>query len=1060
MEGFDDRISSTTPSNDELLRGSEYGSRDNDTHRLFEEAAGYLLDNKETAPSDTLDEDDILDLAGGARDALERHKAAMPRYEDRPTYTKYSESPPSDPEPEDEQGLGSFADSTDKQTKPMGEMAETATPKTDPKNATKESSSAAVSSYESYFSSSATAQPLMHSSAEGGIHPVGRAEGDGSHHAPVSPLSPLHSPDSLEELSLSDSPSQAPFASVPFGSGPVPSTEAYSKKIAQNKALDEDGRLFEYKTWADDLNVKSGHDKLDLETSRGLNKEGLKEVTYAHIESINVQSSDITAGADLGSKVDQTKLMLCEDSGVASSPEEKLGSSVGSPEDGRMDSDKEGFDRVSVSGESIGLSSAWSPVDRNLTSEPYMTCASSNPTEKSETTYLDSKDNIKPMDTSSLGLFTSKTSWYETEALTGKADSDDHGFLLDMKTSSSTKNPFEGFSPISQSGGGFSSYGEIGSDSQAVKMCESPTPDLVQYAHDELQEANPAKHMEDSHLNLHHKSSDSAKEPSNPSAPLSLSTKEPEDSHAQTSLPDILESSPLSSGKQDSEDDLSEESPDSDHSPVQTIRRKTQHVSVTHSSTNPFAFDANTKITTLKDKTVETGAKGAEMAGHAILPGLDQTFGAFDLVKEVDKNESAPYLQTSVPSKAAPEEYDSDSPNTDSLSPVLEAMAKNPASFQVEAKKDVKESQVSLAKQTKDLLGGLMSDEPEASEEEGFEQEVSSEEFEIIERPPLGSIDEFVEKLDHSKHSKAPNQSPYDDEADVLSNFSQAKAAAGMGSEFQKPNALESSYTLLSQPASTASTEMFGKDLGNPFAPKQPTNEPVSSSRTPVIHLTEEEPKKLAPGQAKIEKFDAPRKASPATGLPNLGAVMDLLYWRDVKKSGVVFGVSLFLLLCLTLCSIVSICSYAALALLSVTITYRVYKGIVQAVQKSEEGHPFKAILDEDVAVSEEQVHKYSELALGRLNYVLRELHRIFLVEDLVDSLKFAVLMWILTYVGALFNGLTLLILGLIAAFSLPVVYEKYQTQIDHYCELVSDQVKDIVAKIQDKVPGMKRKAE
>ncbi|MGH0147263.1 UNVERIFIED_CONTAM: hypothetical protein FKN15_015367 [Acipenser sinensis] len=70
--------------------------------------------------------------------------------------------------------------------------------------------------------------------------------------------------------------------------------------------------------------------------------------------------------------------------------------------------------------------------------------------------------------------------------------------------------------------------------------------------------------------------------------------------------------------------------------------------------------------------------------------------------------------------------------------------------------------------------------------------------------------------------------------------------------------------------------------------------------------------------------------------------VVDLLYWRDIKKTGVVFGASLFLLLSLTVCSIVSVFSYLALALLSVSITFRIYKGILQAIQKSDEGHPFK----------------------------------------------------------------------------------------------------------------------
>lgn len=188
--------------------------------------------------------------------------------------------------------------------------------------------------------------------------------------------------------------------------------------------------------------------------------------------------------------------------------------------------------------------------------------------------------------------------------------------------------------------------------------------------------------------------------------------------------------------------------------------------------------------------------------------------------------------------------------------------------------------------------------------------------------------------------------------------------------------------------------------------------------------------------------------------------VVELLYWRDVKTTGVVFGAALLLLLSLMVCSIVSVCSYIGLALLSVTICFRIYKGILQAIQKSDEGHPFKQFLDQEVALPEDMVHKYSDIVLAKLNKTICELRRLFLVEDLVDSIKFAVLMWILTYVGSLFNGLTILILGLIGAFSCPIVYEKHQTQIDHYLALVNNHVKDIVGKIQAKVPGMKRKAE
>nr|XP_055026620.1 reticulon-4b isoform X3 [Misgurnus anguillicaudatus] len=190
---------------------------------------------------------------------------------------------------------------------------------------------------------------------------------------------------------------------------------------------------------------------------------------------------------------------------------------------------------------------------------------------------------------------------------------------------------------------------------------------------------------------------------------------------------------------------------------------------------------------------------------------------------------------------------------------------------------------------------------------------------------------------------------------------------------------------------------------------------------------------------------------------PQFSAVLDLLYWRNLRSSAVVFGSSLLLLLSISTCSIITVITYMTLALLSVTVSIRIYKGILQAILKSDEGHPFKQYLDKDVGLSKDLVQKYSDMALGQINSGLIELRHLFLVEDLVDSLKFAVFLWIMTYVGAVFNGLTLLILGLIGAFSCPVIYEKHQTEIDQYISMVKNQIKDILGKIQAKVPGMKK---
>ncbi|XP_074005157.1 reticulon-1 isoform X1 [Numenius arquata] len=200
--------------------------------------------------------------------------------------------------------------------------------------------------------------------------------------------------------------------------------------------------------------------------------------------------------------------------------------------------------------------------------------------------------------------------------------------------------------------------------------------------------------------------------------------------------------------------------------------------------------------------------------------------------------------------------------------------------------------------------------------------------------------------------------------------------------------------------------------------------------------------------------------ASPLLPFLNKQKAIDLLYWRDIKQTGIVFGSLLLLLFSLTQFSVVSVVAYLALAGLSATISFRIYKSVLQAVQKTDEGHPFKAYLEMEMNLSQDQIQKYTDCLQLYVNSTVKELRRLFLVQDLVDSLKFAVLMWLLTYVGALFNGLTLLIMAVVSMFTLPVVYDKYQAQIDQYLGLVRTHINTVVAKIQAKIPGAKRKAE
>ncbi|XP_063982077.1 reticulon-1-A isoform X4 [Diachasmimorpha longicaudata] len=184
-----------------------------------------------------------------------------------------------------------------------------------------------------------------------------------------------------------------------------------------------------------------------------------------------------------------------------------------------------------------------------------------------------------------------------------------------------------------------------------------------------------------------------------------------------------------------------------------------------------------------------------------------------------------------------------------------------------------------------------------------------------------------------------------------------------------------------------------------------------------------------------------------------------LIYWRQPEKTGVVFGAILGVLLSLAYFSLISVFSYVALLTLTGTLGFRIYKTIMQAVQKTSDGHPFKDILEVDLTLPAEKVHEVADVFVAHANAAVSELRRLFLIEDFIDSLKFGVGLWCLTYVGSWLNGMTLIIIGVVALFTLPKVYETNKAQIDQNLALVQGKINELTAKVKAAIP-LGKKAE
>ena len=82
---------------------------------------------------------------------------------------------------------------------------------------------------------------------------------------------------------------------------------------------------------------------------------------------------------------------------------------------------------------------------------------------------------------------------------------------------------------------------------------------------------------------------------------------------------------------------------------------------------------------------------------------------------------------------------------------------------------------------------------------------------------------------------------------------------------------------------------------------------------------------------------------------------------------------------------------------------------------------------DINLTVSEDKVNQIANNATNKLNASLVELRRLFLVENMLDSVKFGLSLWVLTYIGSWFNAMTLILMSWVGLFTIPKVRKRGQ---------------------------------
>merc|ERR1712150_471668 len=179
--------------------------------------------------------------------------------------------------------------------------------------------------------------------------------------------------------------------------------------------------------------------------------------------------------------------------------------------------------------------------------------------------------------------------------------------------------------------------------------------------------------------------------------------------------------------------------------------------------------------------------------------------------------------------------------------------------------------------------------------------------------------------------------------------------------------------------------------------------------------------------------------------------------WEDPIQSGIIFGSVFASLISICYYSLISVCAYGSLTALLAVLSLKVYTYVMVTFLKKEVPcNPLAKVAELNLEIPEEKISSIANNASTKLNATLLELRRLFLVENMLDSIKFGLSLWVLTYIGSWFNAMTLVLMTWVGLFTIPKVYINNKTQIDPVLDKVKARLSEISGKVTAMIPQAK----
>eukprot|EP00092_Neocalanus_flemingeri_P044830 GFUD01049853.1.p1 GENE.GFUD01049853.1~~GFUD01049853.1.p1 ORF type:complete len:197 (-),score=55.71 GFUD01049853.1:24-614(-) len=182
-------------------------------------------------------------------------------------------------------------------------------------------------------------------------------------------------------------------------------------------------------------------------------------------------------------------------------------------------------------------------------------------------------------------------------------------------------------------------------------------------------------------------------------------------------------------------------------------------------------------------------------------------------------------------------------------------------------------------------------------------------------------------------------------------------------------------------------------------------------------------------------------------------ALLDILNWTCPTLTGGFFGAGLVFLVSNIYFSFLSVSAYFTLALVMFGLSSKLYVHLMGFLKKPC-SDPLAEIERIDVNLPSEKVEETVKVVIESLNAGVTVIRSLLLVHNFANSVKFAAILYSITYIGAVCNTLTLLTLAWVAAFVIPIIYTQNQSKADELLTQAKTQYQALSSKLLSLVPG------